>query len=71
MRKTKARRTPSELLRHAIAERGLVRYGIAEDIGVFKTSLIRFMRGETSLRLDKADTLTDYLGPELVQRKAK
>ena len=29
------------------------------------------MRGETSLRLDKADMLAEYLGLELVKRKAK
>ncbi len=33
---------------------------------------MRFMAGETSLRLDKADVLADYLGLEMVKkRKAK
>ena len=33
-----------------------------------KPSLMRFMRGETSLRLDKADVLAEYLGLELVKK---
>ena len=71
MLRTKANQTPSEVLRHAIAESGLTLYRIAEDTGVVKTSLMRFMREETSLRLDKVDLLADYLGLELVQRKKR
>jgi len=60
------------VLQEAIAESGLTLYRIAKDTGVVKTCLIRFMRGETSLRLDKADVLANYLGLELVRkRKAK
>jgi len=60
------------VLQEAIAESGLTLYRIAQDTGVGKTCLIRFMRGETSLRLDKADVLANYLGLELVRkRKAK
>jgi len=51
---------------------GLTRYRIATDTGIGETSLMRFMRGETSLRLDRADVLAEYLGLELVKkRKAK
>ena len=63
--------TQSDVLRKAIAESGLTLYRIAKDTGVIKTSLMRFMRGETSLRLDKADVLAEYLGLELIKRKAK
>ncbi len=64
--------TLTVVLREAIAESELTLYRIAKDTGVVKTCLIRFMRGETSLRLDKADVLADYLGLELVRkRKAK
>jgi hypothetical protein len=30
---------------------------------------MRFMRGEKSIRLDKAEVLAEYLGLELVARK--
>ena len=61
--------TPSDVLRKAIAESGLTLYRIAKDTGVIKTSLMRFMAGETSLRLDKADVLAEYLGLELVKKR--
>lgn len=71
MTRKKPRPTPSDVLRKAIAESGLTLYRIAKDTGVVKSSLIRFMREETSLRLDRADILAAYLGLELVKRKAK
>ncbi len=33
--------------------------------------MMKFARGKQSLRLDKADVLAEYLGLELVKRKAK
>ena len=62
----------TDVLRKAITESGLTLYRIAKDTGVMKTSLMRFMAGETSLHLSKADVLAAYLGLELVKkRKAK
>ena len=62
----------TEVLKTAIEQSGVSRYRIAQDTGILETSLSRFMRGETSLRLDKADVLADYLGLKLVKkRKAK
>lgn len=52
----------TDVLKAAIEEGGVSRYRIAQDTGILETSLSRFMRGETSLRLDKADVLADYLG---------
>ena len=69
-----SKKTPtsvSDVLRNAIAESGLSLYRISLDTGVVKSSLMRFVSGETSLRLDKADALAEYLGLELVKRKAK
>jgi len=63
--------TPSDALRQAISESGLSLYRIAKDTGVIKTSLMRFMAGETSLRLDKVDVLAGYLGLELGRRKPR
>jgi transcriptional regulator with XRE-family HTH domain len=57
--------TVSDVLRKAIADSGLTLYRIGQDTGVIKTSLMRFMAGETSLRLDKADVLAAYLGLQL------
>jgi transcriptional regulator with XRE-family HTH domain len=62
----------TDVLKAAIEQSDLTQYKIAKDTGILPTSLGRFMRGETSLRLDKADVLADYLGLELVKkRKAK
>jgi hypothetical protein len=61
----------TDVLKTAIEESGLTLYRIAKDTGIVGTSLLRFMQGETSLRLDKADVLAEYLGLELTKRKAK
>ncbi len=71
MSKSKPKPTMTDALKAAIEESGLTLYRIAKDTGILDTSLGRFVRGETSLRLDKADALADYLGLELVKRKAK
>ena len=71
MSKHKPKPTMTDVLRAAIEESGLTPYRIAKDTGLVITSIIRFVNGETSLRLDKADVLADYLGLELVKRKAK
>ncbi len=57
----------TDVLKNAIQESGLTEYRIATETGIVVTSLARFMRGETSLRLDKADLLADYLGLRLVR----
>jgi len=71
MSKSKPKPTMSDILRTAIGESGLSAYRIAKDTGLVVTSIIRFVNGETSLRLDKADALAEYLGLELVKQKAK
>ncbi|MGA2032016.1 MAG: helix-turn-helix transcriptional regulator [Thermoguttaceae bacterium] len=54
--------TISDALRRAIAESGLTLYRIAKDTGLVKSSLMRFVAGETSLRIDRVDVLAEYLG---------
>ena len=54
--------TITDVLRKAIEDSGLSFYRIAQDTGVTSQSLLRFQRGETSLRLDKADAVAEYLG---------
>jgi len=61
----------TEMLRAAIKGSGLSAYRISKDTGLVVTSIIRFTEGETSLRLDKADVLADYLELELTKRKVK
>ncbi len=56
--------TMTELLKRAIASSGLTFTDIQRATGVQRASLLRFMRGETSLRLDKADDLAEYFGIE-------
>jgi transcriptional regulator with XRE-family HTH domain len=69
MGKAKKTKPLTDALKQAIAESGLTLYRIASDSGVQKPSLIRFMRGETSLRLDKADLLAEYFGLKVVQKR--
>jgi transcriptional regulator with XRE-family HTH domain len=66
MTKSKPKPTMTDVLKQAIRDSGLTLYRIAKDTGIVGTSLLRFMQGETSLRLDKADLLAGYLGLRLV-----
>ena len=68
-KKKKAKRPLTDALKTAIDRSGVTRYRIAKDTGILETSLSRFVRGETSLRLDKADVLAEYLGLELVKKR--
>ena len=70
--KVKPKAPLTDVLKTEIEQSGLTRYEIAKRTGVPPTSLMRFVRGDTSLRLDKADAIADCLGLELVtKRKAK
>ncbi|HEY2841809.1 MAG TPA: helix-turn-helix transcriptional regulator [Pirellulales bacterium] len=70
---SKSKPTPkaplTDALKAAIQHSGLTRYEIAKRTGVPPTSLMRFLRGDTSLRLDKADAVADCLGLELVKKR--
>lgn len=68
MSKGKPKPTMTDVLKAAIEESGLTQYRIAKDTGIPATSLMRFMRGETSLRLDKAAVLANYLDLVLIPR---
>jgi len=57
----------TDVLKTAIEESGLTPYRISKDTGVVVTSIIRFMNGETSIRLDKADALAEYFGLRLTR----
>lgn len=44
---------------------------LERETGVLRQSLMKFMNGERSLRLDKADQLAAYFGLTLTKRKSK
>ena len=61
--------TMSETLKAAIKESGLSLYRLAKDSGVERLSIARFVKGERSLRLDKADMLAVYFGLVLMKQE--
>jgi transcriptional regulator with XRE-family HTH domain len=61
--------TISDALRECLQARTVSLSRIATETGIVKSSLIRFLRAKTSLRLDKADLLAQYLRLEVVTRK--
>lgn len=65
-----ARKSMTELLRAVIADSGMAHIAIERATGVKRASIMRFMRGEQSLRLDLADKLAAFFGVE-VHRKRK
>lgn len=69
MSKSKPKQTLTDVLKTAIGQCGVTRYRIAKDTGITEPSLCLFMQGKSSLRLDKADVLADYLGLELVKKR--
>ena len=56
----------TDRLKQAIAESGLRLTTLEQKTGVLRATIMRFMRGETSLRLDKADALAAFFELELV-----
>ncbi len=66
-----ARQSPptiTEVLRRSIAESGQPYIALERETGVARASIMRFVRGSQSLRLDMADRLADYFGLELRRR---
>ena len=59
----------TEALRRVIADSGLSHNSIAAKTGVQRMSIVRFLNGTQSLRLDAADKLAAFFGLEVVQRK--
>ena len=55
----------SDLLRQTIAESGVSYSGLQKKTGVTRASIMRFVRGDQSLRLDMADRLAAYFDLEL------
>ena len=55
----------AEPLRQAIVASGLPLLTLEQQTGVLRANIMRFVRGETSMRLDNADKLAAYLGLSL------
>jgi transcriptional regulator with XRE-family HTH domain len=59
----------TDVLRKAIVDSGIPLLTLARETGIARASLIRFTRGGTSLRLDKADALCRYFGYRLKKQR--
>jgi plasmid maintenance system antidote protein VapI len=55
----------SDLLRKEIAKSGVSYNALQKETGVTRASIMRFVRGDQSLRLDMADRLAAYFDLEL------
>jgi transcriptional regulator with XRE-family HTH domain len=51
-----------EALKRAIESSGLTFKALERETGVTRQSLMAFMKGERTLRLDMADRVADYFG---------
>lgn len=69
MRKTQAK-TMTELLREALSEADSLR-AVARATGLKDPSLVRFLAGKQSLRLDLADRLAAHFGIECRRTRRK
>jgi transcriptional regulator with XRE-family HTH domain len=61
--------TMTERLRNAVNDCPLPFQALERETGVLRQTLMKFARGETSLRLDMADKLAAYFGLELTERE--
>ncbi|MBM3996754.1 MAG: helix-turn-helix domain-containing protein [Planctomycetes bacterium] len=71
MSKSKQASPITDLLRQTIIESGMTMKAIERETGVQRLSIVRFIRGEQSIRLDVADKLAAYFGLALQPIKAK
>jgi plasmid maintenance system antidote protein VapI len=68
----KRRQPISDVLKQAIVNSGLAHIALERETGVKRASIMRFLRGEQSIRLDMADKLAAYFGLELrAKRKGR
>ena len=61
----------SAVLKKAIAESDLTFLMLERETGVRRASIMRFMRGERTLRLDMADRLAAHFGIKSRQQKQR
>ncbi len=70
-RKSKQYGSITEALRQAILDSEVNFRELERETRVKRQSLMKFARGEQSLRLDMADKLAEFFGIEVVKRKGK
>jgi transcriptional regulator with XRE-family HTH domain len=58
----------TDRLRKAVNDCPLPFQALERETGVLRQTLMKFARGETSIRLDMADKLAAYFGLELTER---
>jgi len=61
----------TQALRDAINDSDFSFAALERETGVVRQSLMKFARGERSLRLDMADRLADFFGLEITSKKEK
>lgn len=61
----------TDALQEAIERSGVPHAQIERETGVHRGSIARFLRGETSLRLDIADRLAAYFGIKVTLTRRK
>jgi plasmid maintenance system antidote protein VapI len=61
----------ADALRNTIIKSGMTYLGLERETGVTRASIMRFVNGERTLRLDMADRLAAFFGLELVERGRK
>ena len=59
----------TDALRRAIEESGITSKALDRETVLKRPSIVRFRRGDQSLRLDLADKLAEFFGLELVPVK--
>jgi plasmid maintenance system antidote protein VapI len=61
----------ADVLRRKIVKSGLTFLALERETGVARASIMRFVTGERTLRLDVADRLAAFFRLELVERGRK
>ena len=64
-------KTLTDALRREIAGGDISFKRLERETGVSRQSLMRFVAGETSLRLDKADAVAEFFGLSITKRKGR
>lgn len=58
----------TDVLRRTIVESGIAYNALQKETGVTRASIMRFVEGRQSIRLDMADRLAEYFGLFLVKQ---
>jgi plasmid maintenance system antidote protein VapI len=61
----------SDVLRRAIVESGISYNALQKETGVTRASIMRFVRGDQSIRLDMADRLAEYFKLRLMHEASE